>query len=478
MEFTFSGGNAKSPNLHECIEDVISLFSNQAEEKKLSLTSIVEPADAPIFFEGDATRIRQILSNLISNSIKFTETGEVSIRVLIDETTSEQPAADARTGTCKVRFLVEDTGVGIAEDKISRLFKPFSQVDSSITRQYGGTGLGLAISKRLIEMMGGSISLESKLGEGSIFDFFIELRRCSQPSQTRPQADLQQKRLLLVDNNEITRQYLRLQSESWNLVVDVADSAESAMVMLFRSEPFDTIAISETIADMESVQLASHIRNFPNYQTIPIILLQTRKKGSAKHLGIFGNKVKVLQKPVKCSHFFNALVEFLLDGVPTSRQNKFPSEAVEISSEDKPLRILLVEDIPLNQKVALHMLSLYGYQADVANNGKEAVKAVKRQPYDLVFMDVQMPEMDGLEATQAIRAQTDIAQPYIVAMTAHAMQGDREECLSVGMNDYIGKPIQKSDLAKAIKSCPDLGEHATEENLDRTLTDCHSLSVV
>ena len=447
-------------DLYECVEDVISLFSNQAEEKQLALTSLIEPANIPSFFIGDATRLRQILSNLTSNSIKFTEQGEISIRVRVDEMCSEPATREADNSSYRVHFSVKDTGIGIAEDKISRLFKPFSQVDASITRKYGGTGLGLAISKKLIEMMGGSLSVESKVGEGSTFSFFVDLRACGQLGQAEPaetQSGLQQKRLLIVDSNELTGRYLRLQAESWNLVVEVAGSAESALVKLFRSEPFDAIALSETIADMESVQLASQIRNFPNYQAIPIILLQTRKKGSEKCLSILRNKFRVLQKPVRRSHFYNALVDLLLDEAPTTYRDSASPDAVKaISSEDKPLRILLTEDIPLNQKVAVQMLSLYGYEVDVANNGKEAVEAVKRQPYDLVFMDVQMPEMDGLEAAQQIRAEHDIAQPHIVAMTAHAMQGDRQECLSAGMNDYIRKPIRKRDLAEALQQCPRL----------------------
>lgn len=444
-------------DLYECVEDVVSLFSNQAEEKNLLLTSIIEPANIPDFFRGDATRLRQILSNLVSNSIKFTEKGEISIYVKVEAIRSEPLTEDPCKGSYRVHFSIKDTGVGIAEDKIPRLFRPFSQVDASITRRYGGTGLGLAISRKLVEMMDGSLSVESKVGEGSTFSFFIDLRAYDSANQTEPvdtQFALQQKRLLIVDSNELTGRYLRLQAESWNMTAEVVESAESALVSLFRNDLFDAIAIDETIADMESIQLPSQIRNFPNYQSIPIILLQTRKKSSAKRLNGLGNKARILQKPVRRSHFYNTLVELLLGEASIADQDVSPEAVEVITSKDKPLRILLTEDIPLNQKVAIQMLALYGYQADIANNGKEAVEAVKRQPYDLVFMDVQMPEIDGLEATRQIRAERDIAQPHIIAMTAHAMQGDREECISVGMNDYISKPIRKRDLVRALQQCP------------------------
>ena len=443
--------------LYECVEEVLLLYNAQAQQKGLALTSLIQPANIPAFFKGDAVRLRQILSNLVSNSIKFTSKGEVSIQVQVEKcssVTSKRPEQDT-LDTYEILFTVKDTGVGIPPEKLSNLFKPFSQVDASTTREYGGTGLGLAISKRLVELMHGRVWVESTVNEGSKFNFSIQLaayeQLASASNHTGP-VDLQQKRLLIINSNETNRQHLSMQAESWNLTIDTADSAEMALSKLFRNEMPDIIAINEPLPDMESVQLASQIRNFPNYQTIPIVLIQSTQSQS-RRLNILGGRVKVLKKPIRRSQFYNALVQLLLDteeDIPalTKAQTKTSS-----AKEKKPLRILLTEDIPLNQKVALTMLSSLGYEADIANNGVEAVEAVKKKAYDLVFMDVQMPKMDGLEATRTIRAQS-IQQPYIVAMTAHAMQGDREECLSAGMSDYISKPIRKRHLADMLQQCP------------------------
>ena len=459
-------------NLHECVEDVVSLFSLRIEEKNLAITSVIDPANMPSSFRGDAIRLRQILSNLVSNSIKFTEKGEISISAWVDKIPSETRAKNSSLSTYKICFSVKDTGIGIAEDKIYRLFKPFSQADTSITRKYGGTGLGLVISERLVSMMGGSMSVESKVGEGSIFHFFIKLEAYEQPSQidaSETLFDLQLNRLLIVSSSELSSRHLRLQAESWNLMVEIEKSAESALVRLCRNELFHAVVIDETISDLESIQLAFQIRNIPSHQATPIILLQARKHSDARHLGILGNlgkKVRTLQKPVMRSQFYNALAELLLGKVSVSMQSSFSPEAGDIvSSETHPLRILLAEDIPLNQKVTMQMLKLYGYQADIANNGKEAVEAVKHQYYDLVLMDIQMPQMDGLEATRKIRAEQQIKQPYITAMTAHSMQGDRKECLSAGMNDYISKPVCKLDLVKAIQRCIAFTKHSSKEAL-------------
>ncbi|MGC1308143.1 MAG: response regulator [Phormidesmis sp.] len=229
------------------------------------------------------------------------------------------------------------------------------------------------------------------------------------------------------------------------------------MVTLFRSDGFDAIAISEPLLDMAATQLALQIRNFPNYQAVPLILLQARPQ-SLPQLNILTNQVKILQKPIRRSRFYNAIAQFLLPDPTNNRVDDKSDQLTEVTiGEKNPLRILLAEDIPLNQKVALQMLSTYGYDADVVSDGKATVKAVQEQSYDLVFMDVQMPEMDGLEATQKIRSSPNIQQPRIVAMTAHAMPGDRAECLAAGMDDYVSKPIRKRDLAAALRQCSPLG---------------------
>ena len=468
-------------DLYECVEQVLTLFSNQAESKGLALTSIIQPAKIPNFFKGDTTRLRQILSNLVSNSIKFTSQGEVSIQAKVIplslekslETSLEVRKENSSNPDYEIQFSVKDTGIGIAEEKIPLLFKPFSQADTSMTRRYGGTGLGLAISKKLIEMMDGNIEVISKLGEGTAFQFSIRLAAYREPGQRdhiESQIDLSQKRLLVVDSNETSRQYLALQAQSWELKVELAESAAAALIKLFHSSPFHAIAISEPILDMDTALLTRQIRTFPNYQTVPIILLQTHQKDSLNLLDSVTNKTKLLKKPVQRSQFYNTLVEVLIPEatiIQADTSSQPPDTA--LTSSDKPLRILLAEDIPLNRKVALQMLDTYGYCADIAHNGQEAVEALQKQSYDLVLMDVQMPEMDGLEATQAIRSDLDIEQPHIVAMTAHAMQGDREKCLAAGMDGYVRKPIRKRDLAAALQQCPS-SDQASEVPEDSVVT--------
>ena len=442
-------------DLYECVEQVLTLFSNQAETKGLALTSIIEPVKIPKYFKGDATRLRQILSNLVSNSIKFTRQGEVSIQAKVIPLPPEKNS-DLEY---EIQFLVKDTGIGIAKEKVSQLFKPFSQVDTSMTRRYGGTGLGLAISKQLIEMMGGSIDIDSTLGKGTTFRFSVQLAaygESSQEKQAREKIDLSQKTVLIVDSNPTSRKYLALQAQSWDLNVEVATSAETTLTKLFHSKQFDAITISDSVLDMESALLAKQIRTFPNYQTVPLILLQAQKKDSSRFLGSLNDRTKFLARPAKRSHFYNALVQLLLPETTDSQNNSSSSQQPEVapSNIEKPLRILLAEDILLNQKVALQMLEAYGYQADIAQTGKAAIEALQKQPYDLVLMDVQMPEMDGLEATRKIRTDPRIKQSHIVAMTAHSMQGDRERCLAAGMDGYVRKPIRKRDLAMVLQQCP------------------------
>ncbi len=471
-------------DLYECVEDILTLFSNQAEDKGLLLTSLIEPAYMPAVFKGDPVRLRQILSNLVNNSIKFTETGEVSLRVDIsavavdtlkhsryDENSDEIPTF------YEAQFSVEDTGIGISPKKISRLFQPFSQIDSSVTRQYGGTGLGLAISKRLVEIMGGKICVESELGHGSIFRFSLVLESSTEAGRstladtypTNCALDLSGRRLLIVAANQTNRRHLTLQAESWDLSAKVATSAAMAIDMLKVSE-FDVIAIDESGLETDGVHLALQVRSLENYQTVPLLLLQRQKKSGKEPLNELNVRTKLLRKPVRRSHFYDALVQLLLNekGLSLCSQidanqcaqaakdvHRYPQPPLinSASADHKPLKILLTEDIALNQKVALHMLAAYSYQADIANNGEEAVEALRRERYDLVLMDVQMPIMDGLEATRQIRLDPHISQPHIVAMTAHAMQGDREECLSAGMDDYIRKPIGKRDLLTVLQQC-------------------------
>ena len=497
-------------NLYECIEQVLALFSNQAEDRGLSLTSIVEPIElnsVPTCFAGDAARLRQILSNLVSNSIKFTREGEVSVQVQVRSSANAMQGKESTQREYELQFSVKDTGIGISKKKVPHLFQPFSQIDASMTRRYGGTGLGLAISKQLVELMGGKIDVVSKVGQGSTFRFSITLpayrvpwqsdsldERQEQPLQA--ETSLDGKHLLIIDGNETSRRSLTLQAQSWNLTVEAVASAEAALTKLFRPDSrFDVIAISEPVVGWESAQLSAQIRKFSTYASVPLILMQTRLSRSLQPSQRLVDKAKRLRKPVRRSQFYNALTQ-LLTPEPTSQSDSQLDSALQQYADDSfrhsrsssrgtditlgtrsPLRILLVEDILLNQKVALQMLATYGYQADVAWTGKEAVAALTRQPYDLVLMDVQMPEMDGLEATRTIRAAPHIEQPHIVAMTAHAMQGDRAACLSAGMNDYIRKPVRRRDLAAVLRRCPSNieGNPTAKITSDKTLLSAQRL---
>ncbi|MBE9070163.1 response regulator [Leptolyngbya cf. ectocarpi LEGE 11479] len=450
-------------DLYNCIEGVLSLFSNQAEQKGLSLTVLVDSIDMPHVFRGDPIRLRQILANLVSNSIKFTKTGEVSIRAKIHPATIEKFAEKEPTEKLSkqyydIQFSIKDTGIGIAQHKIQKLFKPFSQVDTSTTRKFGGTGLGLVISKQLIEMMNGEIWVESELGQGATFHFFIRLEADQQSGlisfNSQHETDLSQKRLLIVDSNQTSREHLSLQANSWRLNVCAVASAETALIKLMQADTFDVISLSEPLPDMDSYQFVRQLQHLPNYQAVPVILFKPQRQELSTHSESFTSHIKVLRKPVRRSQFYNALVQQLLGKHLTTRHKNVKKLSVQPTlSAENPLRILLVEDILLNQKVALQILKTLGYWADVVENGKAAIAAIQQHTYDLVLMDIQMPEMDGLEATKYIRSDPDVIQPRIVAMTAHALQEDRETCLAAGMDDYLSKPIRKRDIAMALQQC-------------------------
>ncbi len=455
-----------SISLYSCVEKVLTLFSNQAEEKKLKLTSLINPANGPTHFKGDAARLQQVLFNLISNSIKFTRAGSVSLEVQVNPFEHNDLTSKVTAPKYEIQFSVKDTGIGISSEQSRHLFKPFSQVDSSMTRQYGGTGLGLAISKQLVEMMGGCIKVVSEVGKGSNFYFSIRLAAdgpAQQGSKTKVPFGLKHKHLLIIDSDDTNRRELTLQAQSWGLTVEAAASAKAAITKLVfdRSRFFDVITINATLSDIDSAQLAKQICGFQRYQNVPLILIRGPQQAYADTFNSLNNPLKLLQQPVRQSQFYNVLMQ-LLHPKEAIRLNTLSVEqsghdAIEEERQRKKngakqsLRILLTEDILLNQRVALEMLSSCGYQADVAQNGSEALLALQRQPYDLVFMDVQMPVMDGLEATSKIRLSSNIKQPHIVAMTAHAMQGDREDCIAAGMDDYLSKPICKHDLSAAIQ---------------------------
>ena len=440
-------------NLRTCIEETLDLLAPKAIEKGIEIACLIDPL-TPVELLGDVTRLRQILVNLMGNAIKFTAVGEVTVSVVARLLQRSSVSSHLDAPTYAIRFSVQDTGAGIANDRLDRLFQPFSQVDSSISRVYGGTGLGLVISQRLCELMGGRIWVDSEVGRGSTFFFSIVVQAFTdQPAPVSIDSQLCGKRLLLLDTNATSRHNLVLQAQSWGLHAHPVQSSQEFLQHVSTAAPFDAVIIDHQMPDMASHTLAAAIRRQPDGQTVPLILLSNHRVNPTTEPSetLF---TAYLNKPVKQSQFYNLLME--LFGVqvapiqPTETQSKLdPTMAKRL-----PLKILLAEDNAVNQKLALLMLGRLGYRADVAGNGLEAIAALRRQPYDVVFMDVQMPEMDGLTATRQIR---ELAlwsvRPRIIAMTANAMQGDREECLDAGMDDYISKPIRTKALTTALSAC-------------------------
>jgi GAF domain-containing protein/CheY-like chemotaxis protein len=424
-------------DLRECVESALDLIAGRAAEKHLDIAYVFE-GEVPAAIDGDVTRLRQILLNLLSNAVKFTEHGEVVLTV------------SAAAG--KLHFAVRDTGIGLSEAGKSRLFQKFSQADSSTTRKYGGTGLGLAISKLLAELMGGTMWVESAgPGHGSTFRFTIDARPAELPQGSKrefigAQPALQGKRILVVDDNATNRRILALQSAKWGLVAQDTESPDTALQML-AANAYDLAIVDMHMPGMDGTTLAQRIRAAGH--TLPLVLFTSLGRKEASD-SLFA---ATLAKPLRQSQLFDTLVSLLAQDAVATRAVAAPAKPmIDVQmAERHPLRILLAEDNVVNQKLALRLLQQMGYRADVASNGIEAIESVERQAYDVVLMDVQMPEMDGLEASRRITAKYKPGErPRIVAMTANAMQGDREECLAAGMDDYVTKPIRVEALVTAL----------------------------
>lgn len=462
-------------DLRECVEGSIALLAPKAAEKKLELAYFLHPG-VPNWVAGDVTRVRQILVNLLSNALKFTTEGEVVLNI-------RSQAIPPGSHRHQIEFALRDTGIGIPPDRMNRLFKAFSQVDTSTTRQYGGTGLGLAISKRLSEMMGGTLWVMSQghIGgtpptnwtpqidpqnethvtehsqTGSVFYFTVTIDEAPPPEATLLETSatyLEGKRLLVVDDNPTNRQILSLQAQAWGLQVEAVESGTQALELLQQGPAFDLAILDMQMPTMDGITLAHEIRQLPSGSMLPLIILTSMGNLAGQtpdsQLGI----AAVLTKPIKQSHLYDVLMT-TLGQQPTIVTHSSTNKAVNVDmGKTHPLRILLVEDNATNQKVASLMLQRLGYRADIAGNGLEAIAAVERQPYDVILMDVQMPEMNGLEATRCIRERWGSqTHHWIIAMTANAMSGDREACLAAGMDDYISKPIQLSEIARSLNRC-------------------------
>jgi signal transduction histidine kinase/CheY-like chemotaxis protein len=425
--------------------DALKLLALGAQEKGLELIGHVQP-DVPDWVIGDPVRLRQVITNLVGNAIKFTEQGEVVVRV--------SPASQSKDAV-GVRFSVTDTGIGIAGDKLTAIFAPFTQADGSTTRKYGGTGLGLTISSRLVGLMGGHIQVESQLGKGTTFHFTVTLRVSSRAPTPFPRlAELRGRRVLVVDDNATHRAVLSELLTHWGLQPTAAESSQAALREVRRAaqggRPYPLIFLDTTLPDVDGLSAAEALGQSPLLNAA-LILMSPADTGS-KIVGLRPTAlVHHLHKPIVHSELLQATVMAL---APRPVRSFTPVRALPVvkTEVEQPLRILLAEDNKVNQLFATHALMKRGHQVQVANNGIEALAALEQAPFDLVLMDVQMPEMDGLATTAAIRAREQGTTQHIpiIAMTAHAMQGDGERCLEAGMDAYVVKPIEVESLLAAM----------------------------
>jgi signal transduction histidine kinase/CheY-like chemotaxis protein len=433
----------------DCIEDALEIVAPQALAKGLNLMYHIDAA-VPHVLVSDTTRLRQILVNLLSNAIKFSDAGDVTVTAVA----TPQSATDF----FEVRFTVEDHGIGIPADRIDRLFQSFSQVDASTTRTYGGTGLGLAICRRLTELMGGRIWVESELGKGTRFSFTIQALAgeppvVSGPASQRgrvpegPQPQLAGRRVLIVDDHAASRLSLQRQTEIWGLVATTAASGAEAMACLVEGQRFDLVILAMQMPGMDGIALAGEIRKALARSAPPLIVLSALGRRVPEISEVFAASVI---KPIKASRLYDALMDALAPVSPTV-QNPVADTTSARLADRHPLRVLVAEDNVVNQRVALSILERLGYRADLAANGLEAVEAVRRASYDVVFMDLHMPVLDGFGATRQIVEEQPVGRrPRIVALTANAFEEDRHECMAAGMDDYLTKPLQREKLEAAL----------------------------
>lgn len=440
-------------DLRACIEQTLDLVAYAAAQKKIELAYIIEPG-TPEFLIGDSTRLRQVILNLVNNSVKFTETGEVVITVETD------PSVAIPEGCCAIRVAVRDTGIGIPRDRMDRLFQSFSQIDASTTRRYGGTGLGLVISQRLMHLMGSEIEVESVVGNGTTFHFLLTLPLAENQMRRDRAVDMVEckgRRVLVVDDNATNLSILERQLLSWDMVPETTQSPQEAENWLKTRTDFDLVITDMSMPDMDGAMLAQSVRA-QHGQALPIILcsslggmVPSATRGAEPALF-----TAILAKPVKPSALMDAILTALTTGrrqVATDADAPSDPQRPTRLAETVPLRILLADDHPTNIKLGTLILQRMGYRADVANNGLEVLQMLAKRAYDLVLMDIEMPEMDGLEATARIRAQSPGTAPKIIAMTANAIQGDRERYLEAGMDGYVSKPISVPALEAEIEAC-------------------------
>jgi two-component system, sensor histidine kinase and response regulator len=451
-------------DLIPCLEEVLDLFGARSAEKNIDLAYFCD-SQTPGAIVGDPTRLRQVLTNLVGNALKFTEKGEVVVEVSSERLSSQDIPQDndylrlveeekfELEEWTRLKFEVRDTGPGIPADRLDRLFQAFSQVDASVTRHHGGTGLGLVISKRLVEGMGGKIWVSSVAGVGTSFFFTLFTKSTSSRRRVNSlstSAVLKNRHVLIVDDGEINRRILGIQTERWGMIPHVFEKPAEVLSWLAEEPTVDVAILDFQMPVVDGCQLARKILLFDKYKELPFILLSSSLP--SRGVDSIDEFAVRLTKPIKQADLFNALTTALGKTRRASkslRQNKTfdPNMAARL-----PLNILVAEDNIVNQKVARAILLQFGYQTDLAVSGKEVVAAVMQQKYDLIFMDLQMPEMDGLEATRIICSSTSRPErPYIVALTANAMEEDRDLCLAAGMDDYVSKPMRPAEIKAAIE---------------------------
>lgn len=428
-------------DLRDCIEGVLDVFAEKASRLNLDLVYQVEH-NVPMQIISDSIRLRQILINLVGNAVKFTTQGEVFIKVGVKELKGDD---------LELIFKIRDTGIGIADDKLERLFKPFSQVDSSTTRKYGGTGLGLAISEKLVRLMGGEISVQSEKGRGTTFTFTLKSKVGQNVKRNYVHlnlAELENKRILFVDDNATNRDIIDTQLRQWKYEpVVVASGREALKVLNQQNEKVDLLITDMSMPEMDGLELAKQVKQ--KFPEIPIVLLSSIGSEQSKREDNVFNAV--LTKPTKHNLLHKHIVEQLKTG--SGIKSEYQPVQTAFSKEfakNYPMSILIAEDNLINQKLAMHMLNKMGYSADIAENGHVALNAMMAKHYNLILMDVQMPDMDGLETTRFIRSNMH-EQPVIIAMTANAMPEDRQACMDAGMNDYLSKPMKLSDLMEMLE---------------------------
>lgn len=427
-------------DLRTCIEEVLDVFAGKAGKLGLDLVYEIDH-NVPAKILGDSLRLRQILMNLVSNAIKFTEEGEIFIAVHLQGTRLD--------GQLEISFEIRDSGIGIPENKMERLFKAFSQVDASTTRKYGGTGLGLIICEKLVTLMGGKIKVESEENVGTTFTFTMLTAASSQSLRTYVTnyiTGMEGKKVLVVDDNLTNRCILKNQLEIWKVIPTLASSGAAALEILDKQTDFDLVLTDMQMPDMDGCDLAASIQML--YPQLPIILLSSvGDERNKKYAGLFKS---ILTKPIKQEMLSKLMINELRVKGKSIIDQKAATQKLSIGfATEHPLRILVAEDNLVNQKLTLKILTKLGFEAKLAQNGREVTEMANLQEYDLILMDVQMPEMDGLVATKMIRKYMEI-QPVIIAMTANAMKEDRDECLKVGMDDFLSKPVKLEEVVNML----------------------------